>query len=135
DSRVSPTQAAEILADRDPVIADLLEQTGPPRLPRPKGGHFEALARAIVYQQLAGASAGAIYGRLVAAAGGEIEPERIAELSDEQLRAVGLSRAKMLSLRDLAAKTLEGTISLSGRTLARKSDGACGKNLRTGGEM
>jgi DNA-3-methyladenine glycosylase II len=121
-ARVSPSEAAEILAERDPVIADLLRKTGPPRLPRPKGQHFEALARAIVYQQLAGAAAGAIYGRLIAAAGGEIQPERIAGLSDEQLRAVGLSRAKVLSLRDLAAKSLDGTISLSGRALARKSD-------------
>jgi DNA-3-methyladenine glycosylase II len=130
-ARVSPSEAAEILAERDPVIADLLGQTGPPRLPRPKGQPFEALARAIVYQQLAGAAAGAIYGRLIAAAGGEIEPERIAGLSDEQLRAVGLSRAKVLSLRDLAAKSLDGTISLSGRALARKSDAEVEEQLRS----
>lgn len=130
-ARVSPFEAAEILAGRDPVIADLLRKTGPPRLPRPKGQHFEALARAIVYQQLAGAAAGAIYGRLIAAAGGEIQSERIAGLSDEQLRAVGLSRAKVLSLRDLAAKSLDGTISLSGRALARKSDAEVEALLRS----
>ena len=130
-SRVSVADAAEILAGRDPVIAVLLKDTGPPHLPRPKGQHFEALARAIVYQQLAGAAAGAIYGRLVAAAGGAIEPERIAALSDEQLRAVGLSRAKMLSLRDLAAKALDGTISLSGRSLARKSDAEVEEQLKS----
>jgi DNA-3-methyladenine glycosylase II len=130
-ARVSPSEAAEILAERDPVIAELLRKTGPPRLPRPKGQHFEALARAIVYQQLAGAAAGAIYGRLIAAAGGEIQPERIAGLSDEQLRAVGLSGAKVLSLRDLAAKSLDGTISLSGRALARKSDAEVEALLRS----
>ena len=130
-SRVSVAEAAEILADRDPVIAVLLRDTGPPRLPRPKGQHFEALARAIVYQQLAGVAAGAIYGRLLTAAGGEIQPERIAALSDEQMRAVGLSRAKVLSLRDLAAKALDGTISLSGRVLARKSDAEVEEQLRS----
>lgn len=129
--RVSVAAAAQILADRDPVIAVLLRDTGPPRLPRPRGEHFEALARAIVYQQLAGAAAGAIYGRLLTAAGGEIQPERIAALSDEQLRTVGLSRAKVLSLRDLAAKALDGTISLSGRALARKSDAEVEEQLRS----
>ena len=110
--------AAESLATRDPVIASLLAQAGPPHLPRPRGPHFEALVRAIVYQQLAGAAAGAIYGRLVAALGGDVEPERLQALSDAEIRAVGLSRGKTASLRDLSSKVLNGTVSLSGRVLA-----------------
>ena len=70
--------------------------------------------RAIVYQQLAGAAAGAIYGRLVAALGGDVEPERLQALSDEETRAVGLSRGNTASLRDLSSKVLDGTASLSG---------------------
>jgi DNA-3-methyladenine glycosylase II len=120
--KVSFTAAARILADRDPVMARLVEQTGPPRLRRPSESHFATLVRAIVYQQLAGRAAAAIHGRLVAALGGEVQPEALIALTDETLRAVGLSRAKVVSLRDLAAKILDGTVVLSPRGLARESD-------------
>jgi DNA-3-methyladenine glycosylase II len=89
--KVSFTAAARILADRDPVIAGLLAQTGPPRLSRPLESHFATLVRAIVYQQLAGRAAAAIHGRLIAALGGDVQPEGVIALSDETLRAVGLS--------------------------------------------
>ena len=114
--------AARILAERDPVIARLVAEAGPPRLSRPTESHFGTLVRAIVYQQLAGRAAAAIHGRLIAAAGGDVSPETLIALSDEQLRAVGLSRNKMASLRDLAAKVLDGTVVLSPRGLARTSD-------------
>ncbi len=120
--KVSHTEAARILAERDPVIARLLAETGPPKIGRPAGTHFETLVRAIVYQQLAGRAAAAIHGRLIAALGGEVRPETLITLSDEQLRAVGLSRAKVVSLRDLAAKVLDGTVLLAPRGLARESD-------------
>ena len=96
--------AARILAERDPVIARLLAETGPPRLRRLSGSHFSSLVQAIVYQQLAGRAAAAIHGRLIAALGGEVEPQGLIALSDETLRAVGLSRAKVMSLRDLAVR-------------------------------
>jgi DNA-3-methyladenine glycosylase II len=74
-----------------------------------------ALVRAIVYQQLAGAAAAAIHGRLVAALGGEVEPGPLAALSDETLRAVGMSRSKVLSLRDLRPRCSAGGGTLRGR--------------------
>ena len=120
--KVSFAAAARILAERDPVIARLLAQTGPPRLPRPSETHFATLVRAIVYQQLATRAAAAIHGRLIAALGGEVQPEALLTLSDETLRAVGLSRAKVVSLRDLAAKILDGTVVLSPRGVSRESD-------------
>jgi len=120
--KVSFTAAARILADRDPVIAGLLAQTGPPRLSRPSESHFATLVRAVVYQQLAGRAAAAIHGRLITALGGDVQPEALIVLSDETLRAVGLSRAKVVSLRDLAAKVLDGTVVLSPRGLSRESD-------------
>ena len=120
--KVSFSAASRILAERDPVIARLLERTGPPRLSRPQESHFATLVRAIVYQQLAGRAAAAIHGRLIAALGGDVQPEGIIALPDEELRAVGLSRAKVASLRDLAAKVLDGTVVLSPRGLARESD-------------
>ena len=118
----SYAEAAEILASRDPVLADLIAVAGPIRIGRPTTAHFAALVEAIVYQQLAGAAARAIHGRLVAALDDEIEPEPLLELSDETLRAAGLSANKSRSLRDLAAKVLDGTVVLAPRRLARWSD-------------
>jgi DNA-3-methyladenine glycosylase II len=115
-------EAARILADRDPVIAKLISDAGPMRLRRAEMSPFAALVRAIVYQQLAGPAARAIHGRLVAALDGEVEPSALLALSDETLRAVGLSANKVLSMRDLAAKVLDGTVVLSPRGLSRRSD-------------
>jgi DNA-3-methyladenine glycosylase II len=120
--KVTHADAARILAAKDPVIARLLADTGPPRFSRPSESHFATLVRAIVYQQLAGAAAAAIHGRLIAALDGAIQPETLITLTDESLRAVGLSRNKAASLRDLAAKVLDGTVVLSPRRLARESD-------------
>jgi DNA-3-methyladenine glycosylase II len=114
--------AARILADRDPVIDRLLFLTGPPELAPPVAGNFAALVRAIVYQQLAGRAAAAIHGRLIDALDGDVRAEPLIALSDETLRAVGLSRNKMASLRDLAAKVLDETVVLSTRGLAAESD-------------
>src|SRR5689334_5919633 len=106
-ARTSYAAAAAVLAGRDPVIAGLLAATGPPRLRRFPESPFAALVRAIVYQRLAGAAAAAIHGRLVAALGGDVRPAPLAALSDETFRAVGMSRNKVLSLRDLAARVLD----------------------------
>jgi DNA-3-methyladenine glycosylase II len=119
---VTHAQAARILAATDPVIAELLAQTGLPRFSRPAESHFAALVRAIVYQQLAGRAAAAIHGRLIAALDGHVQPEALITLSDESLRAVGLSKAKVASLRDLAAKVLDGTVVLLPHGLSRESD-------------
>ena len=120
--KVTHTEAARILAARDPVIARMVAETGLPRFSRPQETHFATLVRAIVYQQLAGSAAAAIHGRLIAALGGEAEPDRLVALSDETLRAAGLSRNKTASLRDLAEKVLDGTVILSPRGLSRESN-------------
>ena len=120
--RVSLTEATRILATQDPVIARLVADAGPPRMPRAKQQPFAALVQAIVYQQLATRAAAAIHARLIAAVDGEVEPEALIALSDATLRAVGLSGNKVLSLRDLAAKVLDGTVIISPRRLARLSD-------------
>ncbi len=120
--RVTHSEAARILAARDPVIARLLAEAGPPRFRRPTESHFASLVRAVVYQQLAGGAAAAIHGRLTAALDGDVQPEGLIALTDESLRAVGLSRNKAASLRDLATKVLDGTVVLSSRGLSRESD-------------
>jgi DNA-3-methyladenine glycosylase II len=107
--KVTPREAARQLAELDPVIARLVADAGPPSFPPLTETHFGTLVRAITYQQLAGAAARAIHGRLIASLDGAVEPEAMLALSDQTLRAVGLSAAKVASLRDLAAKVLDGT--------------------------
>jgi DNA-3-methyladenine glycosylase II len=119
---VSHAAAARELAARVPVMATLVVAAGPIHLPRSQETHFAALARAITYQQLAGAAAAAIHGRLLRALDGAVGPEALLALSDEQLRTVGLSGNKAASLRDLAAKVLDGTVALDPRRLSRQSD-------------
>jgi DNA-3-methyladenine glycosylase II len=120
--KLSPRAAAAALAERDPVIARLFGEAGPPSFPRPAETHFAALVRSVTYQQLAGAAARAIHGRLIAALGGEVTPERLLATPAEALRAAGLSGNKMLSLQDLSAKVLDGTVVLDPRRLSRESD-------------
>jgi DNA-3-methyladenine glycosylase II len=120
--KVTPARAAQILAQRDPVLARLAEEFGPPRFPPPSGSPFAALVRSVTYQQLAGAAASAIHGRLIAAMDGEATPERLLALPDQALRAAGLSARKVVSLRELASAVLGGTIILEPRRLARLPD-------------
>ena len=113
--------AIDEVASRDPVLADLIARAGPVRhRPRDPDGPFGALARAIVFQQLAGPAAQAIYGRVRATVGDTLMPETLNAASDANLRAAGLSANKLASLRDLAAKVLDGTVVLT-RT-SRRSD-------------
>jgi DNA-3-methyladenine glycosylase II len=119
--RSSLGPAIEEVASRDPVLADLVARVGPIRhRPRDPDGPFAALVRAIVFQQLAGRAAQAIHGRVRAAVGETLTPDAVNAVSDETLRAAGLSRNKLASLRGLSAKVLDGTVVLS-RT-SRRSD-------------
>ncbi|HUD35771.1 MAG TPA: hypothetical protein VMR14_02670 [Streptosporangiaceae bacterium] len=113
--------AAQVLAERDPVIARLVDQTGLPQVHEPTETRFEALVRAIVYQQLAGAAASAIHGRLLAALG-EPTPEQLLAQSPQTLRSVGLSARKAASLRDLATKVMDGTVLLDQAGLRTETD-------------
>jgi DNA-3-methyladenine glycosylase II len=77
---------------------------------------FDELARNIVFQQLHGNAAAAIHGRVLALFGKKkLHPQDILEASESSLRGAGLSGAKLAALKDLAAKTLDGTVP----TLAR----------------
>src|SRR5437868_15133855 len=100
-ARISLTTAINTVKRRDPVLRGLVARVGLIRYrPRNPDGHFGALARSIVFQQLAGRAAHAIFLRVLAAAGGQITPEALAATSDSSLRAAGLSGNKLLSLRD-----------------------------------
>ena len=114
--------AAAVLAERDPVLRRLVAEAGPARVRPPTETHFATLVRAVVYQQLAGAAAAAIHGRLITALGGEVTPERLLSLPSATLRSVGLSGAKTASLQDLATKVLDGTVVLDPKGLRAQSD-------------
>jgi DNA-3-methyladenine glycosylase II len=102
------------LARRDPVMAQLAEQAGPSRLGQRRGqrSHFWALCESVAYQQLAGKAAAAIFGRFVEAVGGEVTPERVLALSEDELRAPGLSGAKARCIRALAERAASGELPL-----------------------
>jgi DNA-3-methyladenine glycosylase II len=123
--------AAAILAERDPVLQRLVDAAGLPRMRPPAETHFEALVRSIVYQQLAGRAAAAIHGRLVDALASQVVPARLMALPDEALRAAGLSGSKTASLRDLAAKVLDGTVVLDPAGLRAESDAEVVARLST----
>jgi len=104
------------------VLRRLVAEAGPARVRPSTETHLATLVRAIVYQQLAGAAAAAIHGRLIAALGGEVTPERLLSLPSATLRSVGLSGAKTASLQDLATKVLDGTVVLDPKGLRAQSD-------------
>jgi 3-methyladenine DNA glycosylase/8-oxoguanine DNA glycosylase len=84
---------------------------------------FDALAESIAYQQLSGKAAATIFGRVRALYPKRkwLDPEQLLATPDETLRAAGLSRAKTAALKDLAAKTIDGTVP-SGRALIHMTD-------------
>jgi DNA-3-methyladenine glycosylase II len=120
------TEALRHLRRVDPVMAQLIRRAGPYTIAAERRrGPYEALVRAVAHQQLTGKVAEAILGRFHALYGGTTcpEPARLLETPDGQLRACGFSRAKAASIKDIAAKTLDGTIPRR-RALARMKDEA-----------
>lgn len=109
-------EACAALSAADPVLAAVIAADGPCRLVRGRtaGGAFGALARSICFQQLAGAAAAAIHGRFAALFDGRPTPAAVAATPDDVLRGAGLSAAKVASIKDLAAKCLDGTVRLQG---------------------
>jgi methylated-DNA-[protein]-cysteine S-methyltransferase len=109
-----PAVAIEHLRGTDAPLARLIDAAGPFRLELKRTPSiFGALAEAIVYQQLTGKAAATIYGRVCALfprAHQGPTAEQILRVSDEKLRGAGLSRPKLLALRDLARKAADGAI-------------------------
>lgn len=109
-----PAAAVACLRRADQVLAAQMPRLGPFDLPvRPTFSVFEMLAEAIVHQQLSTRAAATIFGRLRAlgaGADGRPTPARILRASEDELRAVGLSRAKVLALHDLANRADRGAL-------------------------
>jgi len=105
--------SSRALAAADRKLGRLIERVGPCTL-RANGLHspFSALAESITYQQLNGKAAETILGRVVALYRPKRfpTPDDILRTPETSLRAAGLSRSKIAAFRDLAAKTLDGTV-------------------------
>ncbi len=102
------------LAAADPVLADIIQRVGPCTI-QYREPVFETLVRSIVFQQLSGRSARAIFDRLKAALcdGALLAPEAVTRMDSDTARRIGLSGQKLRYLRDLASKVQDGTLDLS----------------------
>jgi DNA-3-methyladenine glycosylase II len=101
------------LSGTDPVMKRLIQDIGPYRLtPRVRQSPFESLARAIAYQQLHANAAESILRRFVALFPTRRfpQPDDLLAMNGQAIRGAGFSQAKVAALRDLAAKTLDGTV-------------------------
>lgn len=107
------------LKKSDKILSAIITRVGPCKITY-REASFEALARAIVFQQLSGKAARTIYGRLEEAAGGKITPEAIQNLSIAEMRQAGLSKQKIGYIRDLAEHALSGKVDFA--NLHRLSD-------------
>lgn len=108
-----PAAALAHLRAADADLGALIDRIGPFALELTAAGSlFEALLRSIVYQQLHGKAAATIHGRVLAELRkhGGTTPEALIQASDPALRGAGLSRNKLLAVRDLAAKCRAGTV-------------------------
>jgi DNA-3-methyladenine glycosylase II len=120
-------RAVQHLRRQDHVLRGVIEQAGPLLL-KSTGKGYAVLVQSIISQQISTAAAATIGQRLRhLAAGSELTAEVVAELSDEQLKAAGISPQKLSYLRDLTRCTLEGVISF--RRISRASDEAAIEEL------
>jgi len=106
--------ALEHLRASDATLAKLIDRAGPFRMELKRASSlFDVLAEAIVYQQLHARAAASIHARvraLIPRTRGVAAARALGEVSDDALRGAGLSRSKLLAMRDLAAKTLDGHV-------------------------
>lgn len=104
-------------------LGGFIDDFGPKRLPiRNAGNVFNALSRAIAYQQLSTKAAATIHGRFEQLfPDGKPDAGMAVNLKTETLRSAGLSRAKTLSIQDLAEKSLSGALP-GARQMGRMTD-------------
>jgi DNA-3-methyladenine glycosylase II len=106
-----PLEAIAHLKKNDPKLGQLIDRVGEFKMkldaaPSP----FETLLEAILYQQLNGKAAATIHGRVREFFGGDPTPQQLLSVPDERLRGCGVSGNKIKAMKDLAAKTLDGTV-------------------------
>jgi len=106
-----PAEALQHLQAKDPKLGALIERVGEFTLRLdPTPSPFESLLESILYQQLHGKAAATIHRRVREYFGGDPSPQLLIDTPDEPLRAAGVSGNKIKAFKDLAAKTLDGTV-------------------------
>lgn len=102
--------AIQTLKTADPKLGAIIDQVGVCTLDQAQhpGTVLDSLARSIIYQQLSTKSATAIYHRFLRLYESGMTAEAILNTSDELLREVGLSRQKIVYVKDLAQNVLVG---------------------------
>ena len=115
-------EATEVLVQRDPVLADLVERHGSMRIgvAPPVAKRFETLANSIASQQLNGRAAQTIWGRVRGRVEGPFTAEAVLAVPESLWRDAGLSGAKAASLIDLAEHVADGRVQLE--RVGRMSD-------------
>src|SRR3954468_20239694 len=116
-------ETLEWLSRADKTLARLIKKVGPCTLKPQRSTPFQSLVRSVAYQQLNGAAAATILGRVKALYPGRRfpTPEDLLATPDERLRGAGLSRAKVAAIKDIAAKTLAGVVPTS-RAISKMSE-------------
>lgn len=112
---MAPPYARELafLKKSSPAMADLIARVGPCLLEIEAGRTpFQSLVNAVAHQQLHGKAAATILGRFRALfPGGRFPgPKALAKVTDDDLRGVGFSRAKVAAIRDIALQTIRGVV-------------------------
>jgi len=108
-----PAEALAHLRANDEILGALIDRVGPFLMElRPVKNLFEAMMKSIIYQQIHGAAAKAIHGRVVTELKhhGGVTPEALLKTPEADLRKAGLSAGKLAALRDLALKCQDGTV-------------------------
>jgi len=106
-----PAEALRHLRANDAKLAALIDRAGPFTLRLdPSPSPFESLLESILYQQLHGKAAATIHRRVREYFGGNPTPQLLLDTPDGPLRASGVSGNKVKAMRDLAVRTLDGTV-------------------------
>jgi DNA-3-methyladenine glycosylase II len=123
-ARAEVMRAEALLAATTPVLSELVARHGPCPVGtgRQARSHFEALGRAICFQQLAGAAARTIWGRVRALVDGPFTAAAVVAVDVVELRGAGLSGAKAASVLDLATRVDTGALRLG--SIGRLDDDA-----------
>src|SRR5260221_11640556 len=106
-------KAIRHLSAADPVLARLIREIGACRLKHEtRRPPFQSLVQAVAHQQLNGTAANTILTRFRTLFPGRKfpRPEDLGRVTDAQIRACGFSFAKIAAIRDIAAKTMDGTV-------------------------
>ena len=112
-SDVDLAQVAKEISRKDKKLGAFIKRTVPCTLGGPsRSSHFESIVFAVVSQQLSTKAADTIGGRLVDLVGRPLEPKKLLEFKDEQLRSVGLSGAKTRTIREFSQAVHSGELDL-----------------------